>query len=155
MAEVKAGRACVFAIDGTITYSGRFVVSGAAAGVAMETTQMDMQSAGFSDQFDVTTLPNSSGEIIGKNARNRTQTLSIDLFILAPAGTNTDAAAKAAIKLPDPLALVTLAGFSNDTFDGTWNYEGPGSVNMAADGYARVSLNLSRVDGAALAIITS
>ena len=153
MAEVKAGRACVFAIDGTITYQGRFVVTGAPAAAAMETTQMDMQSVGFNDQFEVTTLPNSSGETIGKNARNRTQTLSIDLFILAPAGTNTDAAAKTAIKLPEPLAIVTLASFGNGTFDGDWNYEGPGSVNMAADGYARVSLNLSRVDGAALAII--
>lgn len=155
MSEVKAGRACVFGIDGTITYSGKWVTTATPnSPTSMATSQMDMQSAGFNDQFEVTTLPNSSGEIIGKNARNRTQTLSIDLFILAASGVNTDADAQAAIKLPDPLAIVTLAGFNNTTFDGDWNYEGPGAVNMTADGYARVSLTLSRVGGEKLSIIS-
>ncbi len=114
-----------------------------------------MQSVGLTDEFDITELPNASAETIGKVARNSRTSLTIDLFILAPNGTNTDANAKPAIKLPDPLAIVTLAAFGNTLIDGDWNYAGGGSVSYSADGYARVSLTLSRNLGAALAIIAT
>ncbi len=153
MAEVKAGRACVYGIDGTIAYTGRALVTGGAT-AALASPQTDMQSVSLTHDFDTTELPDQSGETIGKAARNSRTTIAIDLFILAPTGTNTDAEAKAAIKLPDPLAIVALASFGNTSFDGDWNYAGPGSVNLAADGYARVSLTLTRNNGAALAIIT-
>lgn len=134
MSKKLAGRASVFAIDGTLAYTG------------VATIDNEVQAANMTDEFDVVELMDRRGEVIGKAARNRRRTLTID-FIPTDASTSnpqTEAGAKANVAFPDKLALVTLASFGITDIDGDWNYVGGGTVGMTAEGYIRMTLTLAR-----------
>jgi len=136
--QYLAGRAVVFTVEGTMAYTGVAV------------SQNSIQSASLSDEFDLLEVRNQRGQTITQMAINIRHRITIEMIPTAVAGTNTQAAAALAVELPEPLTLVTLAGFELPEFNGNWNYLGGGSIGLSNQGTISMTLPLGRPDGTAL-----
>ena len=149
MANQYAGHAAVYAIDGTIAYTGKAFVD--ASTVALSSANAEPQSVSFGHEFQTIEVKSRAGKTVGMASLNESQTVQVTIIVHAGAG-GTYATAKNAVKLPAPLALVTLAGFDGTgaSLDGTYNYVGGGSISLTSEGYHSISLQLKRFEGVAL-----
>jgi hypothetical protein len=130
------GAAAVYGPTGTLTCVGTWATS--------DTNKVNEVSLDMStDKGDF----KRNGIILGRrwfNVQHRCR------VTITPTGA-TKAAALANIKLPDPGSAVVLAtslgSGTNTLFDGTWTFDGDGSVNVSPDGNnpTTITLNLWRV----------
>lgn len=139
------GTAAVHTVPGTLAFTG------------LVTTQNRMVGASVQDEFAVAELRDGNNNVIGAFASGRVRRATFDIVPYDSNGVL--ATAKSNVKLPDPLAVVTIAGFGVDELDGTWNYVGGGSIALSTDGYIRVTLPCAQYDTgngtpAALAAVT-
>ncbi len=108
-----------------------------------------VQSHSLRDEFDKVDFKNGDGSIIGRAATNRQHSVTVEVVFYDP---TVEATARAATKLADMFALVTLAGTNlggNPGFlDGNWNYEG-GTYDGRMGEYHKYTLNLWRGGAAA------
>jgi hypothetical protein len=142
---ILTGKAAVYGVTGTLAFAGA---------VVMSTAENKMLGADITDTFDIPELKDGVGNIIGLAAVNRRHEATFDIVPSDTDGSPTLADAKTAIKLPDPLAIVTIAGFGNTLIDGTWNYIGGGKITFSPDGYIKMSLPCRRVGDTPAALQT-
>lgn len=129
---VLTGKAAVFGLDGTMAYTG------------LATTENEPQSIDYTDQFTTATLKDKKGWTKGMAATDRQGQLTITFYPFDPASPSVLATARSKVVLPAMLATVTLASFSVDEIDGTYNYIGGGKIRLSNEGYIAMDLPLSR-----------
>ena len=121
-------------IGGTVAYTG------------IATAQNLLVGGSVGDEFNVAELRDGLNNVVGAFASGRKRTCTFEIYIKG----SSEANAKAIVQLPEPLATVTISGFSVGTgttpnlLDGDWNYVGGGSVAMSTDGYWKVTLPCAR-----------
>ena len=152
MAKVMTGVVAAYGIDGsTLAFTG---TSTLASG------QYDPQSFALTDEFTVDEARNNYGYTKTRTGRDRKHKITIRCLIQDTAGSPTMASALAVGKFPDMLGPVVLASFDGAStplrINGTWNYDGGGTINGEAGGYWEVTLPLSRHGDtpAALSVVT-
>lgn len=101
-------------------------------------------SADYSKSADIEELKDGEGNVVSKGATNIQQRVKLELLL-----TGADTATAKTLADPAPLAIVTLDDFHHAVVNGTWNYESGWSVKTGAE-FAKISMELSRVGGAAL-----
>lgn len=143
MAKVMTGVVAAYGIDGsTIAFTGVAAPATLAAG------QFDPQGFGLTDEFTIDDARNNYGYTKTRTARDRKHKLTLRCLIQDAAGSPTMATALAVGRFPDMLGPVVLANFDGATtpsrINGTWNYDGGGTINGEAGGYWEVTLPLSR-----------
>lgn len=126
------GRYLVKGVHGTMAFTGA---------VAIGDTNSKLMSASLQDDFSATPHRDGKSEVFAVTADQPIQSLSIRWVPIAPVG-GTLANAKANFTLPPRLGVVTLTGFGNNRFDGTWHYVGGGG-ELSSD-VGEVSMNLQR-----------
>lgn len=117
---------------------------GATATFTGVTATIKPVSADYSKTADIEELKDGEGNVVSKGANNIQQRCKLELLV-----TGADVATAKTLADPAPLAIVTLANFNHDECNGTWNYESGWSVKTGAE-FAKVSMELSRVNGSAL-----
>lgn len=136
MAKVMTGVVAAYGVDGaTIAFTGS------------ATTVTDPQGFGLTDNFDTDEARNSYGYTKTRTGRNRRHNITIRALIQVTAGSPTMALALKAGQFPPMLGTVTLANFDSTDgtlINGTWNYDGGGTINGEAGGYWEMTLPLSR-----------
>ncbi len=136
MAKVMTGVVAAYGIDGsTLAFTGS------------ATTVTDPQGFGLSDEFTIDEARNSYGYTKTRTGRDRKHKITIRALVQMTAGSPTMAEALKLGQFPTMLGIVTLANFdsTNGTLiNGTWNYDGGGSLNGEAGGYWELTLPLSR-----------
>lgn len=130
MAQV--GKAAVYSVNGNVEFYG----------AAMAT--MKLVGAGVTDEFDVAELKDGTGEIIGAGASGRRRKATFEIIPYDASGVLTTS--KLNIKLPEPLAKVTISNFGIDELDGDWNYIGGGQIALSPDGFVRVTLPCAKYE---------
>jgi len=138
----QIGVVTVFAIDGTLAYTG------------LASTDNIIEGAGLEDDCDEIERRDKSGEVVGVRTYNENKRIEISFLPSKPAGTGAIAAAKANVVLPARGAKVTLASFAGSVFnDTTWLYIRGGRIEQTNEGELKMTLPLRRyaVDIAATA----
>lgn len=131
MSQVLKGVATVSGLPGAVTFSG---VGATIKPISAET----------SHEFELDELVDGQGATKAALADEPTQTMRLELYI-----TGADIATAKTMATPAPLAAVTLSSSNFSGYDGDWNYSGGFNVSEGK-GFARVTLNLKRWNGAAL-----
>lgn len=101
-------------------------------------------AAAYTSSASIEELKDGEGNVVSKGANNIQQRIKLDLLI-----TGASIATAKTIVEPAPLAIVTLGALNVGTFNGTWNYESGWSVSIG-EGFAKLSMECSRINGAAL-----
>lgn len=136
MPSKLVGTAVSYAMDGvTCTFSG------------IASTQNEPTAASLRDNFDKVDIKGKDGRTISRGATNRRHALTLDVVFKHDGSPATRAGANAQAKLPDPLAVVTLAGFGNTLLDGTWNYV-EGTLSRSSEGAEKATITLERMEAA-------
>lgn len=128
----QIGLAAVFGAKGTVAYTG------------VSTTQNKKLGTPLDDEFNVVEGKDGAGEVFGVAASGRKHKITIVIVPVDPTSPSSLATAASNIKLPDPLAKVTLAGFGNSLYDGDWNYIGGGKIDETDEGFLKVTLPCGR-----------
>lgn len=131
------GRAAVGNLSGSITWS--------TLGANSEAAQTSRKATYGWDE-KVKLLNPSTGEPIGFGITEERQEFTLEFIPVSDgsSGKNTKAIAKGAIKKPAPYALVTVSGYPDSDWDGTYNFVGGWDVQETQDGYCKVSMNVRK-----------
>jgi hypothetical protein len=129
--EAQVGKAVVFGLDGSITYTG--------------IGTLELQSGSLEHRFELYENKNKEGEVQGAVAFNPTLEFTLD-FLPVSAGTGAGAlaSAKTGLKLPTPLAKVTLSGFAHADLNTDYVYVGGGKIAFDQANPAKMSLPIRR-----------
>lgn len=136
--EIQVGTARINGIQGTIT-------------VSISTTP-NLTTMGLADNFSVETIRSQNGAVIETKiaaARERVLTLELIPSSTTKAGALSDAIAIMAALTP--LAVITIAGCSITTFNGTYNYESGGEIVQKRETYTIINIKASACEVAATA----
>lgn len=124
-------KAAIHSMRGALAFSG------------ILTNQNKLMAGALQDNFKLNELEDGEGNTIAVEATGRNHTATFEIIPIAADGTR--ASARANIKLPDALALVTISGTDPGSYlDGDWNYVGGGSIEPSTDGWLRVKLPCKR-----------
>ena len=129
---MAVGKAAVHTVAGGLAFTG------------LAKTQNRLVGTNVTDEFNVAELRDGLNNVIGAVATSHNRRASFDI-VPYDSGGNL-ATAKSNVKLPDPLAIVTISDFGVDELDGTWNYVGGGSIALTPDGYIRMTLPCAQYD---------
>lgn len=116
MARKLAGSVAMHGVDGTVVMG------------SLTAIQNKVQSHQVADQANISVLQQGDGDIVGKAASGRKRRLTLEVIVIADAGTNTLANAKtnsATLANSASLSTVVLAG--TGVYDGDYNLE---SINF-------------------------
>jgi len=138
MSISQKGTAVVYKRDGTVAWTGQAA-----------STQQIVNNLTSRDDFNPQKLI-IAGKTLAIGADERTESITVNITPAALT-TNTLANAEAACEKPDPLDIVTLAGWPDD-IDGTYQYMG-GEITFP-DGFVQHTMNLERFNGSPLAALT-
>ena len=131
MAGVIIGKAIVWGISGTMAYTG------------MATTSNEPQSVEYTEEYQKHLSKTKLGETIGAYYFDKQESLTIDFYPCADAGSNAIATAEAAVVLPAVGSKVTIASMKGSVLnDTTWIYEGGGKISEGNDHEVKMTLPL-------------
>jgi len=130
MPATLKGKIAVFSVTGALSFTG-----------AAKTTNR-LVGSNLTDEFEVSELTDGNDDVIGAAAHRHRHRCTFDVIPYDASG--NIATAKTNVKLPDPLALVTIEDFGIDELDGTWNYAGGGTIALTPEGWIRMTLPCAR-----------
>jgi hypothetical protein len=131
------GSATVYGVDGTAAY-GTVLIG-----------ENYMQSCNVTDEVDTAEARDERGNVFGYNLYNFRRTANFEIIFYG----STEVIAAAAVELPVPGAIVTIAQNDDGSPDydtlpailvGGWNYIGGGGIAMSNTDLLRMTLPCSR-----------
>lgn len=144
-ADIQAGTARIYAIQN----------SGSAIAItvtAQALTSPNLSSVSWNDSFKVDEIASMNGSVVETLiASQRRREITIELI---PSGTDRAAASTQLDNLLDnlkPLAVITLANFKDERFNGTFNYMGGAEVTLKRDTEVVTSVKCAQFETAGTA----
>tara|TARA_R110002167_G_C12596972_1_gene644769 strand:- start:79 stop:549 length:471 start_codon:yes stop_codon:yes gene_type:complete len=134
------GSATVYGVDGTVAY-GTVIIG-----------ENYMQSCNVTDDVDTAEARDEKGNVFGYNLYNFRRTANFEIIFYG----GTEVLAAAAVELPVPGAIITIAQNDDGTPDydtlppilvGGWNYIGGGGISMSNTDLLRMTLPCSQYNG--------
>lgn len=145
MALIGIGRYVVKGIHGKFDDTTGFV--SAYGAVTVTSSNSKVMGVGRRDEFPIAEHRDGTSSVFAVTADEPIFRLSIRWTPMSPSSSGSLALARTNMVLPDPLDIVTLAGFGNNQIDGAWYYTGGGSIDLSSDGLVEASMELSRYGG--------
>jgi len=122
MAIVGIGRYVVRGIAGTVAYT------------ALVAANNKVNSLTYKKSFGVTEHRDGMGSVYAVTAGEPVEEIQVTLTPIAPStGTPTIADAQSKVVVPDPLGVVTIAGFPGGIASGDYTYV-DGDIRLSTDG---------------------
>jgi hypothetical protein len=130
------GTACIVGIDGTVAWG------------SITTAMNKLQSSSLSRSHPQVDITDGNQNIVARAYAGPQDTFDIEYIPISAAGTPTKSDAGANSTLPTPGATVTIASTLITALNGTWNYDGKGSIEQSTNGPTKVKLTLVRLGAA-------
>mgnify|MGYP000846077795 CR=1 FL=1 len=106
-------------------------------------TQNLVQGIRLNDIAAIAKLKDGRGNVKGLDGAGRERHITVDIVPYDSGGNKVTA--KANIKLPDPMAVITITD-TGTIFDGTYNYVGGADITASTDGFLKISLPCEAYD---------
>lgn len=142
---VLTGQAAVYGNDGVLEYTGSVVGNQGGTPASLSDTDGSNNkfvSASLQDENDKSEIKDGKGRTFCRASANDRQMVTFVIIPFDKGATPSLATAKTKVALPTKFAIITIA--NNGVFDGTYNYEGGGSLATRPDGFVEVTLPCSR-----------
>lgn len=133
---ILTGRIAVFGVNGSVTITGTGLLA---------STDILNQSMSLKRTTQRAVAKDGNGKVISRAHYGGESKLTVRFIPHDPADPGNLANLKAKIKMPDPGALVTIAGSESPDIDGTWNFTGDGGIDPNQEDYLEMVLELDRV----------
>lgn len=131
---VGIGRYVVKGIHGTVEYTG------------LLSTSNKVSDLSYSKQFGVSEHRDGQSSVFSVTADEPVEEISVTFTPIAPILTATIAGAKAALVVPDPLGVVTVASTPGGITAGAYSYIS-GSIRMSTDNTAVIDMVIRKYAG--------
>jgi len=127
------GTACIVGIDGTVAWG------------SITTAQNKLTSTSVQRAHPQADITDGNQNIVARAYAGPQDTFDIEYIPISSAGSPSKSDAGANTTLPTPGAVVTIASTLITALNGTWNYDGKGSIEQATNGPTKVKLTLVRL----------
>jgi hypothetical protein len=115
-------------------YLAKFVVWGNPGTVfftGLAVADIKLKGMSMADNVRVADAEDGQGYVFASNVKRTSHVLTLTFVPFDSSAPGSLATAKSNVKVPDPGAVVTLAGLGNTMLDGDWNYIGGATVTYS------------------------